>query len=60
MVYTNRIGAATSIADKHDRINATEVASPREIQSGAATLVAKESDRTNATEVASPVKGETT
>ncbi len=58
MVYTNRIGAATSVAENGRANNATEVASPKGAQHGAATLVADTKDRINATEVASPVQGE--
>ena len=51
MVYMNRIGAATSVADSYCSLNATEVASPRETSG-------TENDGNNyATKVASPVGG---
>jgi len=46
-----RFGAATSVAENKNSINATKVASPR---TGASTLVVENESSVNATEVASP------
>jgi len=52
MVYTNKNGAATLVAENNRADYATEVASPKRVQSGAMTLVIED----YATEVASPKK----
>ena len=55
MVYTNRIGAATLVAENERVDYATEVASPKRTQHGAATSVADTKNEINAAEVASPI-----
>lgn len=53
MVYMNKNGAATLVAEKKEVNYATEVASPREMQSKATTSVAEKQGLNSAFEVES-------
>ena len=58
MVYMNRNGAVTLVAEKDRADYATEVASPSSEKAlGAATSVVDKNCNLNATEVASPKRG---
>ena len=58
MVYMNRNGAATLVAENYGAYYATEVTSPSSEKAlGAATSVVDKNCNLNATEVASPKRG---